>query len=204
MEKPCGENPSEGELIARAMVKYRELIRMGDQRRSMPTLIEAASLVKGGVIGNAYFAQAWYDNNPKSSCNDYPVEGSRRGFFIYGDKGSLVNLGGGDDKLFDEKNKLVKEVKPDVVADPSNTVSANGNLDLYHFQNFVEGIRRSAHLNAPVTEANKSVLPCQLANVLQRTGNMLHCDPANRHIIDDALVKALWKREYEPGWEPIV
>ncbi len=310
VEKPCGQNPYEGELIGRAMVKYGKLIQMGDQRRSMPTLIEAASLVASGSIGNAYAAKAWYVNNRKSigigkkipvpstldfelwqgpaprrdyqdnlvhynwhwfwhwgtgeacnngtheidccrwflgvdypskvnsaggryafkddwqtpdtqtaafefgdkktiswegrSCNNYPVEGSGRGFIIYGDRGSLVNLGGGDYKIFDDKNKLVKEVKPDVAADPSNTVSANGNLDLYHFQNFVDSIRGSAKLNAPVTEASKSVLLCHLANISQRTGNTLHCDPLNGHIMNDAAASALWKREYETGWEPRV
>jgi predicted dehydrogenase len=43
------------------------------------------------------------------SCNNYPVEGSGRGFIIYGTKGSLVNLGGGDYKILDEKNKRSKK-----------------------------------------------------------------------------------------------
>jgi len=75
------------------------------------------------------------------SCNNYGVEGAGRGFIIYGEKGSLVNLGGGDYKIFDEKNKLVKEVKSEVVADPTNPVSASGNLDLYHFDNFIKAVR---------------------------------------------------------------
>ena len=68
------------------------------------------------------------------SCNNYPVEGARRGFIIYGDKGTLVNYGGDDYKIFDANNKLVKEVKTDVKTDATNPVSASGNLDLYHFQ----------------------------------------------------------------------
>ena len=32
----------------------------------MPTLIEAVKQVQEGVIGNAYFAKAWYTNNRKS------------------------------------------------------------------------------------------------------------------------------------------
>ena len=45
------------------------------------------------------------------SCNNYPVEGTGRGFIIYGDSGTLVNDGGGGYKIFDTDNKLVKEVK---------------------------------------------------------------------------------------------
>ena len=138
------------------------------------------------------------------SCNVFPVEGAGRGFIIYGDKGTLVNDGNGDYKIFDEKNKLIKEVKSEVKADPNNPVSASGNLDLYHFQNFVQSIRGEAKLTAPVNEAYKSVLLCLLANIAQRTGKTLHCNPENGHILDDKEAAKLWMRTYEKGWEPVV
>jgi predicted dehydrogenase len=137
------------------------------------------------------------------SCNNYGVEGSSRGFIIYGDKGTLVNLGGGDYKIYDTKNKLVREVTPDVKADPTNTVSATGNLDLYHFQNFIDTIRGDAKLTQPVSSGYKSVLLCQLANIAQRTSGVLHTDPSNGHILHDEAAVKLWQRSYEKGWEPI-
>lgn len=310
VEKPCGHDPHEGELQIQAMNKYGKLIQMGNQRRSFPTLIQAAKEVHEGIIGNAYLGKAWYANNRKSigfgkkipvpptldfelwqgpaprkdyqdnlvhynwhwfwnwgtgeacnngtheidccrwflgvdfptkvtssggrfafkddwqtpdtqiasfefgeskaitwesrSCNLYPVEGAGRGFIIYGDKGTLVNDGGGDYKIFDEKNKLVKEIKSDVKADPTNPVSASGNLDLYHFQNFVDAVRGETKITSPVNEGHKSVLLCHLANIAQRTGNTLHCDPTNGHIKGDEKAMALWHRTYEKGWEPKV
>src|ERR1700741_5051860 len=68
LEKPCGHNAHEGELLVAAMKKYpKQLIQMGNQRRSMPNIIEAVRLVKeDGIIGNAYFGKAWYSNNRKS------------------------------------------------------------------------------------------------------------------------------------------
>src|SRR3984885_3492050 len=66
VEKPCGQNPHEGELVSQAYLKYGKHIQMGNQRRSMPTLIEAAKLVQQGAIGKAYFAKAWYTNNRAS------------------------------------------------------------------------------------------------------------------------------------------
>ncbi len=310
VEKPCGQNPNEGEMLVKAMGKYNKLIQMGNQRRSFPTLIQAVKEVKDGIIGNAYFAKAWYANNRKSigngkkipvpatldfnlwqgpaprkeyqdnlvhynwhwfwhwgtgeacnngtheidccrwfldvgfptkvtsaggrfaftddwqtpdtqvasfefdgkksitwegrSCNIFPVEGSGRGFIIYGDKGTLVNDGNGDYKIFDEKNKPVKEIKSDVKADPNNPVSASGNMDLYHFNNFVNSVRGESSLNSPVSEGHKSVLLCHLANISQRTGKALHCDPSNGHILNDDAAMALWKRSYEKGWEPAV
>jgi predicted dehydrogenase len=308
VEKPCGQNPYEGELLIDAMNKHGKLIQMGNQRRSMPTLIEAVKQVREGIIGDVYFAKAWYANNRKPigvgkkipvpstldfelwqgpaprrdykdnlvhynwhwfwhwgtgeacnngtheidccrwflgvdfptkvtssggryaykddwetpdtqvasfefgdskaiswegrSCNIFPVEKAGRGFIIYGTKGTLVNDGNADYIIYDEKNKQVKAVKSDVKADPNNPVSASGNLDLYHFDNFIKSISGQSKLNSPVTEGHKSVLLCHLANIAQRTGNTLHCDPKNGHIINDKKAMALWRRAYEKGWEP--
>ena len=309
VEKPCSQNPYEGELLIQAMKKYpKQLIQMGNQRRSMPNLINAAKEVKDGIIGNAYFGKSWYANNRKSigigkkvpvpstldfdlwqgpaprrdyqdnlvhynwhwfwhwgtsetcnnatheldccrwfldvqfptkvtsaggryafkddwqtpdtqistyelgndksitwegrSCNKMNVEGSSRGFIIYGDKGTLINNGNDDYKILDADNKLVKEVKTAVKTDSTNTVSANGNLDFFHFNNFVDSIRGEATLNSPVNEGHRSVMLCHLANIAQRTGNTLHCDPSNGHILNNTEAMKLWRREYEKGWEP--
>jgi predicted dehydrogenase len=310
VEKPCGHNPAEGEMLVLAMNKYKKLIQMGNQRRSFPTLIQAVKEVREGAIGEPYLGKAWYTNDRKSigvgkmvavpeslnyelwqgpaprrpykdnlihynwhwfwhwgtgeacnngtheidccrwflgvdyptragsaggryafqddwqtpdtqiasfefgtkkaitwegrSCNKFPVEGSGRGFIIYGDKGTLLNLGGGDYKIYDAGDKLIKDVKGDASADPNNPVSATGNLDLYHFENFVNSIRGETKLNSPINEAQKSVLLCHLANISQRTGRALSCNPENGHIRDDAEAKALWQREYEKGWAPVI
>ena len=310
VEKPCCQNPHEGELLVNAAAQKGHLVQMGSQRRSFPTLIEAAGLVKQGIIGKTYFAKSWYTNNRPSigvgkqipvpptlnfdlwqgpaprkpyqdnlvhynwhwfwhwgtgessnngtheidccrwfldlgfptkvtssggryaykddwetpdtqvasfefaggkaitwegrSCNNYPVEGSSRGFIIYGEDGALVNVGGGDYKIYDKKNKLVKAVTPDEKADPTNTVSATGNLDLYHFTNFLEAIRGNTQLTQPVSSGYKSVLLCQLANIAQRTSGVLHTSPSDGRILNDAAADALWKRTYEPGWEPVI
>lgn len=308
VEKPCGQNPAEGDMLAQTMEQTGRLIQMGNQRRSMPTLIQAVKEVQAGAIGTVYMAKAWYANNRKTigtgtvipvpatldwnlwqgpaprkdyksnlvhynwhwfwhwgtgeacnngtheidccrwflgvdyptkvvstggryafkddwqtpdtqvasyefgsdktitwesrSCNLYGVEGAGRGFIIYGTGGTLVNLGGGDYKIFDPANKLVKEIKPETAADPTNPISATGNLDLYHFQNFADSVRGTAKLNAPVTEAKKSVLLCHLANISQRTGNLLKCDPLTGKILNDPMAEAFWGREYEKGWAP--
>jgi predicted dehydrogenase len=308
VEKPCSHNPYEGELLIQAMKKYpKQHILMGNQRRSMPNLINAVKEVKEGIIGNAYFAKAWYANNRKSigigkkipvpptldfelwqgpaprrayqdnlvhynwhwfwhwgtaetcnnatheidmcrwfldvdyptkvtsaggryafkddwqtpdtqvatfefgkdksitwegrSCNKMNVEGASRGFAIYGDKGSLINYGNDDYKIFDADNKLVKEVRSASVNDGTNTVSATGNLDLFHFNNFVNTIRGETKLSATIDEGHKSVLLCHLANIAQRTGRTLNCDPKDGHVINDAGAMKLWNREYERGWE---
>ncbi len=310
VEKPCSHNPYEGELLVQAMKKYGKLIQMGNQRRSFPTLINAAKEVRDGIIGNAYLGKAWYTNNRKSigygkripvpatldfdlwqgpaprrdyqdnlvhynwhwfwhwgtsetcnngtheidccrwfmgldfpskvtsaggryafkddwqtpdtqiasfefgankaitwegrSCNDFPVEGAGRGFSIYGDKGTLVNYGGGDYKIFNNDKKLVKEIKSETKAETGNLVSSTGNLDFYHLNNFVNSIRGEEKINSPIDEGHKSILLCLLANIAQRTGRTLYTDPSNGHILRDPEAMKLWKRDYEKGWEPNV
>lgn len=308
VEKPCGHNPYEGEMLVKAMKKYpRQIIQMGNQRRSFPNLIEAVKLVREGIIGNVYFGKGWYANNRKSigtgkkipvpstldwdlwqgpaprtdyrdnlvhynwhwfwnwgtaetcnngtheidccrwflgvdfptrvtssggryafkddwempdtqvatfefadnkaitwegrSCNIFPVEGAGRGFVIYGDKGTLVNSGNDDYKIYDYGNKLIREVKSGVTADPNNLVSASGNLDYYHFNNFADSIRGSAKNNSPIDEGHKSVLLCHLANIAQRTGRTLNCNPNNGHIMKDEEGMKLWNRTYHAEFD---
>ena len=59
VEKPCGHNPAEGELLVHAMSRYKKLIQMGNQRRSMPTIIDAVKQVREGVIGKVYMGKDW-------------------------------------------------------------------------------------------------------------------------------------------------
>ena len=311
VEKPCGHNPEEGELLIKAARKYNRHVQMGNQRRSMPHLMDAMQQVHNGAIGNAYFAKAWYTNSRKPigtgkpipvpgtlnwdlwqgpapresyrdnlvhynwhwfwnwgtgeacnngtheidcmrwalgvdfptrvvsaggrftahddwqtpdtqvvsyefgglksctwesrSCNNYPVEGSGRGFIIYGDKGSLVNNGGDDYKIFDEKNKLVKQGKDAVETDTINPLGPGENLDSYHFRNFTDAIRKDTPLNAEIAEGHKSVLLCHLGNISQRVGRALNCDANDGgKILHDKEAQQLWKREYQHGWEPKV
>jgi predicted dehydrogenase len=62
VEKPCSYNPEEGELLVAAARKYRRLVQMGNQRRSMPNFIEAIQALRDGVIGRPYLARCWYNN----------------------------------------------------------------------------------------------------------------------------------------------
>lgn len=312
VEKPCGHNPDEGEKLIKAARKYKRHVQMGDQRRSMPQLIEAMKQVHDGVIGNAYFAKGWYANNRKPigtgkkipvpanlnwdlwqgpapredyrdnivhynwhwfwnwgtgeacnngtheidcmrwalgvdfptrvtsgggrfaakddwqtpdtqtisfefgvnnksiswesvSCNNYSVEGSGRGFVIYGDKGTLVNKGGDDYKIFDAGNKLITSSKDAGATDTINPLGPGENLDGYHFRNFIEAIKKDTPLNSEVADAHKSVLLCHLGNIAQRVGRTLNCN-ANEggKIINDAAAQKFWNRDYQPGWEPKV
>ena len=311
VEKPCGHNPEEGEMLIRAARKYKRHVQMGNQRRSMPNLMGMMKEVNNGLIGNAYFARGWYANGRKPigtgkvvpvpanldwdlwqgpaprenyrdnlvhynwhwfwnwgtgeacnngtheidcmrwalgvdfptrvvsgggrfaahddwqtpdtqvityefggnksiswegrSCNNYPGEGSGRGFIIYGDKGTLVNNGGDDYKIFDPGNKLLRESPKGEVTNTNNTLGPGENLDSYHFHNFIDAVRNNTPLNSEIAEGHKTVLLCHLGNISQRVGRAINCDSNNGgKILHDKEAEKLWGREYEKGWEPKV
>lgn len=66
VEKPCSQNPHEGEILLKAIARYGKQVQMGNQRRSFPTVMTAIKEIHDGVIGRAYFAKAWYENNRAS------------------------------------------------------------------------------------------------------------------------------------------
>ncbi|HKE88860.1 MAG TPA: Gfo/Idh/MocA family oxidoreductase, partial [Gemmatimonadales bacterium] len=62
VEKPCGHNAREGELIVEAQRKHQRVVQMGTQQRSADRSIELAQALKEGLIGSPYLARAWYAN----------------------------------------------------------------------------------------------------------------------------------------------
>jgi len=62
VEKPCGHNPHEGELLVAAQRKYGRVVQMGNQQRSAPRSREVIAAIHDGLIGKPYFARAWYAN----------------------------------------------------------------------------------------------------------------------------------------------
>src|SRR5882762_5315762 len=62
LEKPCGHNAREGELLVEAQRKHARVVQMGTQQRSAPRSIEVVNAIRDGLIGKPYLARAWYAN----------------------------------------------------------------------------------------------------------------------------------------------
>ncbi len=62
VEKPCGHNPREGELLVEAQRRYGRVVQMGTQQRSAPETIDVIGRIRDGVIGRPYYGRAWYAN----------------------------------------------------------------------------------------------------------------------------------------------
>lgn len=69
LEKPCSHNPHEGELLVAAVKKYKNVVQMGNQRRSWPNVAAGIRAVQSGEIGRPYFAKGWYTANRGSIGN---------------------------------------------------------------------------------------------------------------------------------------
>lgn len=126
------------------------------------------------------------------SCNRDGMYGDSYGATFHGENGSL-RMNGWGYTLHDEKGKEIAKAD----GRPS---------DVEHAANFVAAIRANdpGLLNSEIEEGHKSTLLCHLGNIALRTGDAIHCDPSNGHIVDNAEAEKLWGRAYEPGWEPQV
>lgn len=73
VEKPCGHNPREGELLVEAQRYHDRVVQMGNQQRSAPESIDIIHQIREGVIGKPYFARAWYGNTRGSIGRGVPA-----------------------------------------------------------------------------------------------------------------------------------
>ncbi len=135
------------------------------------------------------------------SCNGMPYWNRGRGALVHGTKGSVLmdrdgywvyDLGGKEIRSEREAGESV-----------SMDVRGGGNLDDLHIRNFLDGIVRDGSLNSPIDDANVSVDICHLGNMAQRVGETLTIDTMTGKPESEAAL-ALWAREYEPGWAPVM
>ena len=139
------------------------------------------------------------------SCSTYGAPGYKaNGIVFYGSKGTIDYDGGGSYSVYDLDNKLIRTVGGEGEKKTNLANSADPGLDDRHAENFINAIRGTAQLTAPIEQGHQSTLLAQLGNIAQRSGRALKIDPTNGHILDDPEAAKLWTRDYEPGWEPTV
>jgi predicted dehydrogenase len=133
------------------------------------------------------------------SRNGYNTYGSDRGTVIYGSDGSVfVNRGGY--KLFDRRGQLVRE-RSSGDGEGGTALGGGGNMSTRHVVNFFNAIRGTETQRSPIDEGVKSTLLGHLANISSRIGKGFDVDENNGRAFDRDAMR-LWKRDYEPGWEP--
>ena len=139
------------------------------------------------------------------SCNGQKYYGRGRGALIHGTKGAaLIDRDGY--LLYDLDGNLIKEEVEPAGGGASDTNDTQGfdSLTVNHFRNFARAIREGEELTAPIADAAISTQLCHLGNIAQAAGGSIKTDPKTGRILDNPEAMKLWKREYEPGWEPKV
>jgi len=80
-------------------------------------------------------------------------------------------------------------------------LGGGGGLSTRHMLNFFNAIRGKEQLTLPVSDGVVSQHMTHLANIAYRVNKPLEVNAENGRIFDRDAMK-LWKRTYEPGWEP--
>ncbi|MGC1273000.1 MAG: Gfo/Idh/MocA family oxidoreductase [Planctomycetaceae bacterium] len=127
------------------------------------------------------------------SCNRHGCDKTGFGATIHGNGGTLTISASGY-VLYDDRGKEVRKQ------------TGNGNGDAEHIPNFLAAVRAgdASLLNCDIETGHKSTLLAHLGNIAHRTGRTLNCDNSNGHVKNDDEAMKLWRRDYEPGWEPTV
>lgn len=134
------------------------------------------------------------------SCNGASFWDKGRGSIIYGTKGSMMIDRSGY-TTYNMENEEVKRVTRGGEEDALDTVGG-GDLTDYHVLNFANAIRMGEALNSPIESGQKSVVALHLGNISQYMNRSLNLDTKTGRIIGDPEAMSLWRRDYEPGWEP--
>ncbi len=135
------------------------------------------------------------------SCNGHRLDGESAGVSFHGENGTLV-IDGNSYVVYDNKDKLVKRASAETSGKPLDATGPGFDLDADHIADFYQSIKEGKTPVSDYKDSRKSVLLCHLGNISQRVGRSLNCNPENGNVIGDEAAMALWKRSYEPGWEP--
>lgn len=124
------------------------------------------------------------------SCNRPGIDGGL-GVTFHGENGSMT-IGSKDYTLRDRDGQVLEQ--------------QSGSLgDGEHRDNFLEAVRQNNPdiLNAEIEGGHRSTLLCHLGNIAYRTRSRIRCGDRGT-VLDNEAAAALWQRDYEPGWEPVV
>ncbi len=160
----------------------------------------------GWTMYDTMMASYYYPGNKViqwdgKSRNGYNTYGAGRGTIIFGSEGSVFVDREGY-KLYNRNGNLTSESTGEST-EGGTALGGGGDMSTRHVVNFFESIRGKEKLNSPIEEMAKSTHMCHLANLAYRVNKDLAVDPKTGRTTDPDAQK-LWKRDYEPGWEPTV
>ena len=135
------------------------------------------------------------------SRNRYMTYGADRGVVIYGTDGSVF-VNREEYKLFDRSGNMIRGSKSET-EEAGTALGGGGGMSTAHVENFFQAIRGQAKLKASLNEGVLTMAMVHYSNIAYRIGTGFDVDDSTGRIYNRAAMK-LWRRTYEPGWEPIV
>ncbi len=147
------------------------------------------------------FANNTVINWDGKSRNGYDTYGGGRGTIIYGSEGTVF-VDRGKYILYDRSGKVVKDSKS-AAQEGGTALGGGGDMTTGHVVNWFDTIRGKDTLTSHIAEGVISQAMVHYSNIASRINKGFDIDDKTGRMFDrDAM--ALWSREYEPGWEPIL
>lgn len=135
------------------------------------------------------------------SRNGYDTYGGGRGTIIYGSEGSVF-VDRGKYILYDRNGKMIKDNKSSS-NEAGTALGGGGDMTTAHVVNFFDAIRGKSKLDSPIADGVVSQALVHYSNIAYRINKGFDVDEVSGKMYDRDAMK-LWKRDYEPGWEPTV
>ena len=138
-----------------------------------------------------------WDGRSRSGQDTYGFGG--RGTLIFGSEGTVF-VDRGKYVVYDRIGKIVRDF--DSGSNEAGTaLGGGGDASTEHVMNWLEGIRGKEKLRSPISEGALSQTMVHYANAAYRIGRGFDIDTQTGMMYDREAMK-LWKREYDPNWEP--
>lgn len=138
-----------------------------------------------------------WDGRSRSGQDTYGFGG--RGTLIFGSEGTVF-VDRGKYVVYDRVGKIIRDF--DSGSNEAGTaLGGGGDASTEHVMNWLEGIRGKEKLRSPISEGAISQTMVHYANAAYRIGRGFDIDTQTGTMFDREAMK-LWKREYDPNWEP--
>lgn len=134
------------------------------------------------------------------SRNGYKTHQYGRGVYVFGTEGTVFLSRSIGYKLYDRAGELIRE-RMEGTDEAGTALGGGGGLSTRHMLNFFNSIRGKEDLTLPISDGVVSQYMTHVANIAYRVNKPLEVNTENGRIFDRDAMK-LWKRTYEPGWEP--
>ncbi len=135
------------------------------------------------------------------SRNGYKAYGYDRGTIIFGSEGTVF-VNRNEYILYDRIGKIIKTSKS-TSNEAGNTLGGGGDMSTAHVANFLNAVRGTAKLNAPIKIGAVTQALVHYSNVAYRIGKGFDIDENTGIMLDRDALK-LWDRDYEKGWKPTI